>query len=421
MEYPKKVWVIDVPLPFPFGNAQIRREQPALPPPTLGGAGAKAEPKAKRQRKSARQEDPAARQHSRWHIAFAYGLGPLYPLLTGWTFGNIVWALLGLLATGACVALVGYRSEFLARAQASGLGLPALLAGVSGVILIGLTAWARALAIAGWRMQQRTPIAVRHPALVTGLGLLVPGSGLFLSGHPRRGAVAFWMLGPLAIGAVILLHAPWLWRLNQSLSAGRIPRSALELTFLAAALAVLGAGLSWMVQAMDGARCVSRVTGRTSHGQAVALALLIAIVAFVGMFKPVQVGAMLDRFAIALKLDGLRLLPLVMELGAAELDPGQPIYSLRAAELYDRLGQRDRARELRHELDVTWNAYARTVQMDALAKAKTAQAPAVPIPPVSAAAVAGPLPAAFPGVTWEPHPAPDPTLATPSGPATERK
>jgi hypothetical protein len=322
--------------------------------------------------------------------------------------------------------MVLYRAQFLARAQTSGLGLPALLAGVTGIILIGLTAWARALAIAGWRMQQRTPIALRHPVLVTGLGLAVPGSGLFLSGHPRRGALAFWMLGPLMIGAVILMHAPWLWRLNQALTVGRIPRSALELTFLAAALSVIGGALAWMVQAMDGARQVSRMTGRVSHGQPVALALLFALVAFVGMFEPVAVGGMLDRFAVALQLEGLRVLPLVMELGAAELDPGQPMYALRAAELYERLGQRDRAQELRQELALHWNAYARTVESAALAKAaaakaKTPAAPALPLPPTSSASTAGPLPAAFPGVTWLPHPAPDPMRAPPSGTATEGK
>jgi hypothetical protein len=404
MEYPKKVWVIDVPLPFPFGNAQIRREGPALPPPTLGGSGAKAEPKSKRKGKAAsEQSDPAARQHSRWHIAFAYVLGPLYPLLTGWTFGNIVWALLGLAALGACAALVGYRSEFLARVESAGIGILPLLAGVSGILLLGVTAWARALAIAGWRMQQRTPLRLTHPGIITALGLLVPGSGLFLSGHPRRGALAFWMLGPLAVGAVILAHAPWLWRLNQGLSAGRIPRSALELTFLAAALVGLGAAFSWTIQALDGARCVSRQTGRVSHGQAVALALLIAIASLCATFKPVQVGEMLDRFAVALRLEGLRVLPLVMELGASGLDPSEPVYSLRAAELYERLGQRERAQELRQDLDGRWKAYARAAKPAAPVRPGAAFPSATAVPPASSRAGASPLPDAFPGLVWEPQ------------------
>src|SRR5688572_31764031 len=88
---PKKVWEIDVPLPFPFGSAHIRREAPAPPPPPMQpviGGGDKGRPKKP---KRTYEEDPGAQMHSRWHIVFAYVLGPLYPLLTRWNPSNIAW------------------------------------------------------------------------------------------------------------------------------------------------------------------------------------------------------------------------------------------------------------------------------------------------------------------------------------------
>ena len=161
MEYPKKVWVIDVPLPFPFGNAQIRREGPALPPPNLGGNGAKEDAKGKKRRGEPKPVDPAAQSHSRWNLVFAYVLGPIYPLLTRWSFGNIVWALLGLAAIAACAGLVIYRQQFTAAVENAELGLIPLVGGVSAVILIGFTAWARAVGIAGWKTQRLTELEKR--------------------------------------------------------------------------------------------------------------------------------------------------------------------------------------------------------------------------------------------------------------------
>lgn len=393
MEYPKKVWVIDVPLPFPFGNAQIRREGPALPPPNLGGNGAKDEAKGKKGRRGEpKPVDPAAQLHSRWHLVFAYVLGPLYPLLARWSFGNIVWAVLGLATAGACAALVVYRQQFLLAAEDARLGLLPLVGGVSAVIFVGFTAWARALAIAGWRMQRRTELPIRHPLLVTGLGLVAPGSGMFLSGHPRRGALAVWMLGPLCASAVVLLYSPWLWRLNQQLTVGRIPRTALEGLFLAAAgLAVLGI-LGWFVQAMDGARHVARAAQRVSHGQLVAAALLAVLVAFPCLFRPAEVARTADRFAIALRLEGLRLVPLALELGAARLDPAEPMYSYRAAELYERLGQRDRARALRQELEGHWSGYARALERTAQASRPVLTPSALPTSLAPEILVPGPVP-----------------------------
>jgi len=365
LEYPKKVWVIDVPLPFPFGSAHIRRETPAPPPkPTDGGVGAKPESKSKSRGKAQRAEaDPVGQLHSRWHIVFAYVLGPLYPLLTRWSIGNIVWAVLGLASIAACVGAVWYRTELLRRAESGGFAVPHLLAVGCGIVLLSFTAWARALYVAGWRMQQRSLlVGLSHPITVAGLSLVFPGLGLFISGNPRRGALAVWILGPLMIALVILIHAPWLWHLNQNLVAGRVPRSALELVFIASLLLALLATFTWVVQALEGARLVSRSTGRVSHGQPVALALLVAIVAFHLTFEPARIAQVLDRFAIAFRLDGLRVIPLVMELGAAKLDPVQPLYPHRAAELYQQLGQRGRARHLREELNARWNAYARTVR-----------------------------------------------------------
>jgi hypothetical protein len=362
--YPKKVWVIDIPLHFPFGSAQVQRETPAQPlqPGALGGVG-KAESKSKRRGKSKPWEaDLGAQLHSRWHMVFAYTLGPLYALLARWSPGNLVWAAFGLASIAAAATAVWFRTEILHSAERNAVGVVPLLAGLCGIILLGATAWARALHLAGWKMQRAPVGELRHPMIVAGLSLLLPGLGLFISGNPRRGALALWMLGPLLISVAILGHAPWLWHLNQNLVEGRIPRSALELVFITAALAALAAAFCWVVQALDGARLVSRLTGRVSHGQPVALALLMTIVVFHLTFNPARVAQVLDQFAIAFCLDGLRVVPLVMELGATKLDPSQPLYAHRAAELYDLLDQRARARQLREDLAARWSAYAKTTR-----------------------------------------------------------
>ena len=360
MTFPKKVWEIDVPLPFPFGSAKIRREAPAPPPPPLQPLAGIGKVRGKPKEKTAR-EDPVAQMHSRWHIVFAYVLGPLYPLLTRWNPSNIVWAVLGLVSLASCVGVVIYRTQILQRVERSGLGAVPLLIMVSLIALAASTAWARALFVAGRRMQQRELLAgLRHPSIVALVSLVFPGLGLFATGHPRRGAHALWIFGPMAAAAFMLYHAPWLWKLNQSLDAGRIPRLALEVLFVLAVATVIGTIFAWIIQALDGARLVSRATGRVSHGQAVALALLIAVLAFPFAFRPARVAQDLDRFAGAFHLDGLRLIPLAMELGAAKLDPREPLYTYRAAELFEKLGAKRQARELREGLRAQWSAYAWT-------------------------------------------------------------
>jgi len=78
----------------------------------------------------------------------------------------------------------------------------------------------------------------------------------------------------------------------------------------------------------------------------------------------------------------LRVVPLALELGAAKLDPAEPIYAYRAAELYDRLGQRDRARELRQELDRHWRTYALALERTAQAQHPSPASPPSPFSPL---------------------------------------
>ena len=106
---------------------------------------------------------------------------------------------------------------------------------------------------------------------------------------------------------------------------------------------VIGTVFTWFIQALDGARVVSRATGRASHGQAVALALLIAVLAFPFAFNQARVAQDLDRFAGAFRLVGLRLNPLAKELSASKLDPREPLYTNRASELYEKLAQKAHA------------------------------------------------------------------------------
>jgi hypothetical protein len=260
-----------------------------------------------------------------------------------------------------------FRTELLNGAAAGSMGVLPLIAGVCVVTSLGFTAWARALFEAGQSHgplgEGRLPGMLGDPKVVAALGFLLPGFGLLLTGHPRRAAWAMWALGPGVAAALILGHAPRLWEINQGQSAGNIPGLALEIVLLAALALVLAGAAIWLVQALDGARCAWRRTEpAVSGGGWVGLALLVAIAVVLIVFKPARVAQDLDRLASAMRLDGLQIIPLCMELAAIRLDPAIPLYTVRAAELYDQLDEPATARRLRDELRARWNACAATLQ-----------------------------------------------------------
>jgi hypothetical protein len=170
------------------------------------------------------------------------------------------------------------------------------------------------------------------------------------------------------VAAIVLWHAPALWRLSQ---AGILVEHSeiLERIFL-----VMGAGgalgaLAWIIQALDGARLAGDRTEGTPvrHGDRAAAALVIAIAALLVTFKPARVAETLDRFAISLSEDGLRIIPLAATQAAMQLDPSRPEYAVKAIERNEALGRRTAALAIRTDLAERWRPYERMLRIEAAA------------------------------------------------------
>lgn len=349
----KKVWVIDTKTSEdPWEAGQRKREK------------TREESVSSEYTHAAAIEGKHSSGRSAWHIVLAYALGPLTLVFMRRSRGGLIWASLGLLSIAAWTAFLANRPELLGRAQMTSAGVISLIAALSVVTLLGFIAWGLAVLEAGRgnrfiRERLRGPLP--HPALIAVFGLLFPGLGLLITGHPRRAAWAMGMVGPLAAAVAILAHAPWLVQLNRSREP-RMPGRELELILLFSLLLALVAALAWLVQGLEGLRHAARLSGRMSQGTPFALALLLALAAFAIAFKPGRVAQDLDRFAVVMRLDGLQVIPLCMEIGAMHFDPSIPLYAARAAELYEELGMPENARSIREDLWVRWRSVAQSLE-----------------------------------------------------------
>jgi hypothetical protein len=290
-------------------------------------------------------------------VLLSYILGPFALLVTREGRKNKVWLSVAIASGVASVLIVWRWKAILPLLEGRGVTVVPVVFFSSIVILTGLTAWARALLLMGRRnllLPQILPKWIKRPGSIGAIGLVVPGLGLFIAGHPRRGTFACWMVGTLIVSALILSNAAWIWNLHKG--AGIVASDALEIVFLViAAVGLLGIA-TWIVQALDGVRLAEHRFARreTPRGDAAAFALLIAVVAFTAMFEPASVAETLDRFAVSSRHDGYRIIPLYAELAALRIDPSQPVFAARAAELYDEIGRHDRADLMRDELYGRW-------------------------------------------------------------------
>lgn len=134
------------------------------------------------------------------------------------------------------------------------------------------------------------------------------------------------------------------------------------------ALGALGA-LIWISQALDGARLAGDRTGGTPvrPGDRAAVALVLAIAVLLVTFKPARVAETIDRFALSLREDGLRVIPLAAVEAAMRLDPSRPEYAIQAIALNDDLGRPGEAEELRRDLAERWKPYERMLRLEAAA------------------------------------------------------
>jgi hypothetical protein len=279
-----------------------------------------------------------------------------------------VWAGLGVGSILGWAVMVGRRAELLKHVEDAAFGALIFVAGVFLVSLLGFMAWGFALLEAGRgsalpQAGSRDHLGdLRHPGVIGLLGFLLPGFGLLITGHRRRAAWAMGMVGPLSAAVVIVGHGSWLWRMNHSQGQRGLPGLTLELVLLATALIALVALLSWIVQALEGARCAARLTEKVARGDSFAIALLVSIAVFLVAFKPVRVAETLHSLAVATRLEGLRVIPLCMEEAALRLDPGTPLYAIEAAELHEELGRHEAARRMRGNLHARWRIYVASVR-----------------------------------------------------------
>ncbi len=295
-------------------------------------------------------------------LATTYMLGPFSLLLTFEGRRHKIWCGLGVGAglTGLAMALL-WRDALEWHIASGWAALLWFLAALL-VILLGFSAWARALHLAGTVdgfSAHHLPWWVRSPAIVALLGLLFPGLGLVFAGHPRKAAGALWLVGPLAQACLVLAHASWLWQWNGRTSQ-KIPGHSLEIVLVAAAILLVAGILAWLVQALEALRLVTQVAGPRGrrHGAWLAVAFAVAVTGFCVTFDPAVTASELDRYAVYLRGQGYRLIPLSLALGATHLDPSRPAYVIHASELYAEMGNYDRAVSLRTELAAKWQPYA---------------------------------------------------------------
>jgi hypothetical protein len=318
-----------------------------------------------------RMKGPVEEQGSPLLAFFSYLAGPYTILTTRHGRENKFWIVLAILSVTGAAVLFARASKLFAAPHGSGIGFIIWLSVACVAALAGFATWARGAFLLGrhkgWLLK-RLPAWLRHPGTAGALGLLIPGFGLFVAQHPRRAACALLSACATVVAALVLWHAPSLWRLSQ---AGILVEHSeiLERIFLVmGAVGALGA-LVWIIQALDGARLAGDRTEGTSvrHGDRAAAALVIAIAALLVTFKPARVAETLDRFAISLSEDGMRIIPLAATQAAMRLDPSRPEYAVKAIERNEALGRLAKAVAIRRDLAERWKPYERMLRIEAAA------------------------------------------------------
>ncbi|MCX5753024.1 MAG: hypothetical protein NTW97_05180 [Candidatus Krumholzibacteria bacterium] len=311
-------------------------------------------------------------------LAFlAYLAGPYAILATHRGRESRFWVALAILSFTGAAVLFARANKILAAPHGAGIGFVLWLSVACLAIGLAFATWARGVFLLGrhkgWLLR-RLPTWLRHPGAAGVLGLVIPGFGLFIAQHPRRAACALFAACATVVSALVLRQAPDLWRLSR---AGILVEHGdiLERIFLVmGAVGTLGA-LAWIAQALDGARLAGiraegspgphSETSSGRHGDWFTVALVLAIAAVPIAFKPSQVAETLDRFAISLSEDGLRIIPLAAVDAATRLDPSRPEYAVRAIELNEALGQLTKALAIRRDLAERWKPYERMLRREA--------------------------------------------------------
>ena len=305
------------------------------------------------------------------HLAFlAYLAGPYAILATRRGRESRFWVSLAILSCTAAAIVFARANKIFAAPPGAGTGFIIWLSVACLALGSGFAAWARGVFLLGrhkgWLLR-RLPAWLRRPGAAGVLGLLVPGFGLFVAEHSRRAAFVLVCVCAMVVSILLLSQAPDLWRLSQTAGILAGHGDALERLFLVLGTIGLFGALVWIVQALDGARLAGAgAEGPESrHGDWAAVALVLAIAAALVTFKPARVAETLDRFAVSMREDGLRIVPLAATEAAMRLDPSRPEYAVQAITLNEALGRPGEALALKRELAEHWKPYERMLRLEA--------------------------------------------------------
>ena len=295
----------------------------------------------------------------------AYFLGPLAIAATRQGRKSMVWLVIAVSSTAvSAISLWKWGSVFSRPATGEFIDGVWILGGCLAAA-IAFTIWSHAVALIGHQRGtalRRLPDWVKRPWVAGPFGLLLPGLGLFITGHARRAAFALWMSGAALISTLVLSHSGWIWSWNEASGAVAFAPHTLEYLFLALGTVVFFGALTWIVQVLDGARLAGSRNTRQARvrGDVIAVVLLASILIFAVSFEPGLISQTLDDFAVAAYSEGLKVIPLHAVRSAAALDPSNPVYVLHIASIYEDLGKSREARALRMEL---WNRWEPCVEV----------------------------------------------------------
>ncbi|MBU8922600.1 MAG: hypothetical protein KOO63_12350 [Bacteroidales bacterium] len=288
-------------------------------------------------------------------LLLSYFAGPLYILATRRGRRNKFWAGLSIFSVILSIIVVwmwGGLSSWSTRENPVGA---IMLLGAVVAILSGVSAWTRAVILAG-RFEgprlRRVPRWIKGP-LATGLfGIICPGMGLFVAGRSKHAVAAMWMASLTAISLLYLSRAFWLWNFNAYAGAFALKPDTLEYVFIIASVVAVLGGLVWIAQALNGVRLAGRVSSRKPvyRRNWIAVALLTSIIAFSTLSRPALVAEALDTGAAVSSSEGMRIIPLYLSMGAIHFDPSKPDYTIRAIELYEHYGDQVTADMMRRDL-----------------------------------------------------------------------
>jgi hypothetical protein len=298
-------------------------------------------------------------------LALAYLAGAFGIAITPGGRARRGWLTTGIISATCCVVIVTATLTGRLEEADNPWVVPLFPLVTLVMFTIAGVVWARAVSLAldahQWQRACQPPF-LRHPLSVGILCFLLPGVGHGLHRRRRRAAGAIVSLGPLVGSVIVLSQAGRLWSLSQASEPPVINVSSLEMIILTAcAIAFMGAVL-WLLQALDGVRdATSSATARGSQTGGFALALLMALAAFAILFQPEHLAVELDVAAARLHQAGFKQAPWLLMEGASRLDPGQPLYALRRADLCEVAGHHDDAARIRRELHERWSDYAHAV------------------------------------------------------------